>query len=169
MTNELIPATSHIPTANRRPQTIYMNVAKRANSYISTRYFYGQPPLSAQSCNNDFLRRSFAQSTDLPQETSGDDEDPQSASETGGQGQARGRMSERLVQMTDDMIERDSRSAKKAIEEGGFSDELKKKLEARLQEGTFRSENAAAFAQASLPVRSYIYSYEDACLGLTYI
>ena len=63
-------------------------------------------------------------------------------------------MSERLAQMTDGMIEQDGRSTKKAIEEGGFSEELKKKLEARLQEHLFRSENATAFAQANLPVRS---------------
>ena len=61
-------------------------------------------------------------------------------------------MSERLAQMTDEMIEQNDRGAKKAIEDGGFSDELKKKLEARLQENSFRNENAAAFAQASMPV-----------------
>ena len=61
-------------------------------------------------------------------------------------------MSKRLMQMTDEMIERDGRSTKKAIEEGGFSEELKKKIEARIQESSFRSENAAAFAQANLPV-----------------
>lgn len=64
-----------------------------------------------------------------------------------------GRMSGRLAQMTDEMIEQDGQRAKKAIEEGGFSEELKRKLEARLQQSSFRSENAAAFAQASLPVR----------------
>ena len=62
-------------------------------------------------------------------------------------------MSERLAQITDELIEQDGRRAKKAIEEGGFSEELKKKLEARLQESSFRSKNAAAFAQVSLPVR----------------
>lgn len=67
----------------------------------------------------------------------------------------------RLAQITDEMIEQDGRRAKKAIEEGGFSEELKKQLEARLQESSFRSENAAAFAQASLPVRS-IHSLADA-------
>ena len=62
-------------------------------------------------------------------------------------------MSERLMQMTDEMIERDGRNTKKAFEEGGFSEDLKKKLESRIQESSFRSENAAAFAQANLPVR----------------
>ena len=77
-------------------------------------------------------------------------------------------MSKRLAQMTDEMIEQDGRGTKKAVEEGGFSEELKKKLEARLQESSFRSENAAAFAQATLPVRSIFYSYHG-CLEFTYI
>ena len=77
-------------------------------------------------------------------------------------------MSERLMQMTDEMIEQDGRSMKKAFEEGGFSEDLKKKLELRLQESSFRSENAAAFAQANLPVRSNIYR-SDRFLRLTLI
>lgn len=60
-------------------------------------------------------------------------------------------MSGRLEQMTDEMIEQGGRRTKKVIEEGGFSEELRMKLEARLQEGSFRNENVAAFAQTSLP------------------
>ena len=130
-----------------------MNIAKRAESYICIRCIYRLSPLSARLRKNDNLSRGFAQSTVLPHETSKEDEESKPISEANGQGQEEGRMSERLVQMTDEMIERDGRRAKKAIEEGGFSEELKKKLEARLQESSFRSENAAAFAQANLPVR----------------
>ena len=130
-----------------------MNIAKRANSYICARCLYRQSLSSARFCKNEISwRRSSALSTCLPQDTSKDDEDPKGAHEANKQGQSEGRMSERLAQMTDEMIEQDSRSTKKAIEEGGFSEELKKKLEARLRESSFRSENAAAFAQANLPV-----------------
>ena len=66
-------------------------------------------------------------------------------------------MSERLMQMTEEIIDGDGRSMKKAFEEGGFSEDLKKKLESRLQESSFRSENAAAFAQANLPVCSNVF------------
>lgn len=140
-----------VPQANTN--TIYMNLAKRANSYICVRCLCRQFSLSFRYRNND-ISRSFAHSIDLPHETSKDNEDPESTSEANGQGRVEGRMSERLKQMTDEMIERDGRGTKRAIEEGGFSEELKKKLEARLQESSFRSENAAAFAQANLPVRS---------------
>ena len=129
-----------------------MNIAKRY-SYICNPCRYSQSFFFARAVNNGIHSRVFAQSTGSPQEITKIDEskgDP----EANGQGQAEGRMSERLEQMTDAMIEQDGRRAKKAIDEGGFSEELKKKLEARLQESSFRSENAAAFAQASLPVRS---------------
>ena len=131
-----------------------MNIAKGANSYICIRCLYRRYPTLARLRKIGNLSRSFAQSRGLPQETSKHDEKSKSTSNTDGQGQMEGRMSGRLAQMTDEMIEQDGRRAKKAIDEGGFSEELKKKLEARLQESSFRSENAAAFAQASLPVRS---------------
>lgn len=61
-------------------------------------------------------------------------------------------MSRRLSSMTEQSLEEGSRAARKVAEEAGFSDELKKQLEDRISEGTFRSENAAAFAQAEMPV-----------------
>ena len=61
-------------------------------------------------------------------------------------------MTERLAQMTEESIGQGGRSARKAVEAAGFSEELKKKLEERLQESNFRSENAAAFAEINLPV-----------------
>ena len=137
----------------KQTNTTYMNVAKRAKSYICIRCLHRQSPLSARLRNNDNFWRGFAQSTHLSQETSKDDYQSHSTSEADGQGRADGRMWGRLAQMTDEMIQQDGRNAKKSIEEGGFSEELKNKLEARLQESSFRSENAAAFAQATLPVR----------------
>ena len=131
-----------------------MNTAKRANSHVYTRCLYRKSPLSALFLENGHSSRKFAQSAHLPQKISKDDEDPKSVFEPNGESQAEGRMSERLAQMTDEMIEGDVRSTEKAIEEGGFSEELKKKLEARLQESSFRSQNATAFAQANIPVCS---------------
>ena len=131
-----------------------MNVAKGANLYICIRCLYRRYPTLARLRKTGNLSRSFAQSTGLPQETSKDDDKSISTFDTNGQGQTEGRLSGRLAQMTDEMIEQDGRRAKKVIDEGGFSEELKKKLEARLQESSFRSENAAAFAQANLPVFS---------------
>lgn len=63
-----------------------------------------------------------------------------------------GRMSSRLNQMTDESLSHGGRSAEKFIEEAGFSEELKRQLEERIKESTFRSENPAAFAQLNMPV-----------------
>lgn len=61
-------------------------------------------------------------------------------------------MSRRLAEMTDESIEQGGRSAQKAVEEAGFSEELKRRLEARITDGKFKIKNAAAFAQVNMPV-----------------
>lgn len=63
-----------------------------------------------------------------------------------------GRMSSRLKQMTDESLSRGGRGAEKFIEQAGFSEELKKQLEERIKDSTFKSENPAAFAQMNMPV-----------------
>lgn len=63
-----------------------------------------------------------------------------------------GAMSRRLADMTDKTLESGGRTARKAVEEAGFSEEIKKRLEARIQDNTFRSENPAVFAQINMPV-----------------
>lgn len=62
-----------------------------------------------------------------------------------------GRMSSRLAQMTDESL-RQGRSAEKAINEAGFSEDLKRQLEEKIKESAFKSENPAAFAHLNMPV-----------------
>ncbi|TAQ86300.1 hypothetical protein B7494_g5374 [Chlorociboria aeruginascens] len=61
-----------------------------------------------------------------------------------------GAMSRRLSQATEDALLEGGRAGRKAVEEAGFSEELKTKLLKRIEAQKFRSENAAAFAQAGL-------------------
>ena len=75
-----------------------------------------------------------------------------------------GALSRRLAEMTEESIESGGRTAQKILDEAGFSEELKRKLEARIQETGFRNENPAAFAQIDMPVRSPIL---DAVCGMT--
>ena len=70
-------------------------------------------------------------------------------------------MSRRLARMTDESIENDVRGARKAIEEGAFSEELRTQLEARIRDSAFKSENAAAFAQLEMPVCSRLFTTLD--------
>ncbi|KAL8674412.1 MAG: hypothetical protein Q9168_001204 [Polycauliona sp. 1 TL-2023] len=60
-------------------------------------------------------------------------------------------MSRRLSEMTEDNVEHGGRAARKALDEAGFSDELKRRLEAKIADSTFRNDNPAAFTQLSIP------------------
>jgi hypothetical protein len=64
--------------------------------------------------------------------------------------QEAGAMSRRLADATEDAVLEGGRAGRKAIEEAGFSEELKQKLLERVQAQKFQSENAAAFAEAGL-------------------
>ena len=63
-----------------------------------------------------------------------------------------GAMSRRLEEMTEMTVEESGRSARKHLEEAGFSEELRHKLEARITERSFKNENALALAQVNIPV-----------------
>jgi hypothetical protein len=69
-----------------------------------------------------------------------------------------GAMSRRLSEMTEESIETGGRSAANNVEAAGFSEDLKKQLEARIAEGAFRSQNQRAFAEAEIPVWFSFYS-----------
>ncbi|MCJ1424191.1 hypothetical protein MMC29_002078, partial [Sticta canariensis] len=62
-----------------------------------------------------------------------------------------GGMTRRLAQMTDESLEQGGRSTQNAIKEGGFSEELKSRLEAKILDDKFKSSNPAAFAQLNMP------------------
>ena len=78
-----------------------------------------------------------------------------------------GRMSQRLSQMTEEAIEQGDRNIEKVIEGGDFSEELKRKLEQRIQDTSFRNENPAAFAELDMPVS--IYHPSDFLYSSSYI
>ena len=62
-----------------------------------------------------------------------------------------GAMSRRLAEMASDNLETGGRSARKAVEEAGFSEELKARLEEKIASAGFKSDNASAFAQVNIP------------------
>ena len=118
------------------------------------------------SANNVLARqshRSFNQSRNLPQQptqaqaaATEESQKPQDKDGQAGLEEQRGRMSEQLAQLTEEAIEQGGRGARKAVEEAGFSEELKRQLEARIKDSTFKSKNAAALAYANLPVMNPI-------------
>ncbi|KAL8829576.1 MAG: hypothetical protein Q9170_006105 [Blastenia crenularia] len=84
----------------------------------------------------------FHLSASLPQDERASHEDGNDA----------GAMSRRLSEMTEENIEQGGRSARKAIDEAGFSEELKRRLEAKIADSNFRNDNPAAFAQLDMPL-----------------
>lgn len=65
-------------------------------------------------------------------------------------GQEQGAMSRRLAQATEEALLQGGRAGRKAIEEAGFSEELKASILERVEAAQFRSEKVAAFAEAGL-------------------
>ncbi len=70
-------------------------------------------------------------------------------------------MSRRLEELTNQTIEESGRRSKKAVEEAGFSEELKRQLEERIEMTQFNNENAAAFAQIKMPVHFNIHCIKN--------
>ncbi|KAF2739770.1 hypothetical protein EJ04DRAFT_559671 [Polyplosphaeria fusca] len=53
--------------------------------------------------------------------------------------------------MTEESLESGGHGAQKAVDEAGFSEDLKRELQERLASANFRAENRSAFAEAELP------------------
>ena len=63
-----------------------------------------------------------------------------------------GAMSRRLSEMTQEMIRSEGKRGRKAMEDAGFSEELRKQLEDKIAKTAFRAENQQAFSVAEAPV-----------------
>lgn len=61
-----------------------------------------------------------------------------------------GAMSRRLAEATEDAIYEGGRAGRKAVEEAGFSEELKEKLLEKVKSHQFRSSNTSALAEAGM-------------------
>jgi hypothetical protein len=64
--------------------------------------------------------------------------------------QEQGAMSRRLAEATEDALLEGGKAGRKAVEEAGFSDELKSKLLERIEAAKFKSEHAAAFSEIGM-------------------
>ncbi|KAM0693652.1 hypothetical protein Q7P36_006908 [Cladosporium allicinum] len=89
------------------------------------------------------------QSTDTTKDVSQASQEQQNG--TSGKEKEGGAMSRRLEEMASENLQTGGRSARKAVEEAGFSEELKARLQEKIATSSFRSDNASAFAQAELP------------------
>lgn len=62
-----------------------------------------------------------------------------------------GPLARRLEAATEETLFTGGRAGRRAVEDAGFSDELKERLLAKVKDAEFRSEHAAAFAEANMP------------------
>ena len=61
--------------------------------------------------------------------------------------------------MTEESLLEGGRSARKNLQEAGFSDDLKRALEEKIKAATFKSDNAQAFSVLDTPVgQSPVYN-----------
>ena len=139
-----------------------MIVAKRCENLI----YAGNLWRSTRAHTRSRSEATFSSnSSRLPQENENENEDAEGKRMDSPQGDRRG-MSERLSQLTEDAVDQGGRGAKNAINEGGFSEELKKRLEARIQDNAFKSENPAAFAELNLPVsKTVLWNSGRTCIS----
>ncbi|KAK0389831.1 hypothetical protein NLU13_3404 [Sarocladium strictum] len=73
-------------------------------------------------------------------------------SQTGAKGpEEKGAMTRRLEEATEEALLSGGRAGRRAIEDAGFSEELKEKLFDKISEAKFRKQYAGAFAQAAMP------------------
>lgn len=96
-----------------------------------------------------FVPRSFSTSNVRKQDGNSEKKDGSSSQNEPQQESA---MARRLSEMTEDALLEGGRSARKNIQEAGFSEDLKAKLEERLAGSTFKNEYAAAHSIVDMPV-----------------
>ena len=95
--------------------------------------------------------RSFTTSVRLPQSGNASSSQTEKKNNAEREEKEIGAMSRRLTDFTNASIGGGGREAKRFVENTGFSEELKKKLEARIEDTKFRNENSAAFAEINMP------------------
>ncbi|KAK2809390.1 hypothetical protein FQN50_003849 [Emmonsiellopsis sp. PD_5] len=106
------------------------------------------PALEPRVIQRGFTATARAVAQDGQKEKGNEDEKRNGAAES-----EQGAMSRRLSEMAEESMTEGGKSARKNMQEAGFSDELKKRLEERIATagGSFKNEHAAAFSVANMP------------------
>jgi hypothetical protein len=109
---------------------------------------YSPPTIRSQK---SIALRTFSSHSPLAagKATSPSDEDEDAKQNVG---QEEGAMSRRLSEMVEETMDTGSKSDRKLMQDAGFSEELKKKLEERIAQTAFQAENQQAFSEVNMPV-----------------
>ena len=161
LVNVILDINNYLPTWFVKPiiSPSYMPLNSPAISIIHARCLYRQFRLLISYANACDAPRAFSSSSALPLQAgqpaavSEDEAGEKAPDRDGNNSEIRGAMSRRLAEMTDENIEQGGRSAQKAVEESGFSEDLKRQLEQRILDSKFKSDNPGAFSKLTMPVR----------------
>ncbi|PQE25997.1 SIT4 phosphatase-associated protein [Rutstroemia sp. NJR-2017a BBW] len=138
---------SQIPfTCSRCLRALRQRNAVSCLNKASSRRFSQLSPLGKENDGKAAAMSEDASSIEaqiLSQASKGNDTDKPAQKEQGA-------MSRRLAEATEDALFEGGRAGRKAVEEAGFSEELKARLLDRVESAKFKSENASAFAEANL-------------------
>ncbi|KAI1311837.1 hypothetical protein F5Y03DRAFT_290604 [Xylaria venustula] len=101
-------------------------------------------------------RKSYATKPTFSDRPSTDTNTPQNATIPGDaarsdSGSELGPMSRRLEEATEEVLLTGGRAGRRAVEDAGFSEELKERLLAKVQDAQFQSQHAAAISQVNMP------------------
>ena len=112
--------------------------------------------------------KTFSGSASLPQQDAPSNKRVQNErSKVEEEDEAIGAISRRLSNMTAENLQQGGKAAQKSMDEAGFSEDLQRRLEAKIADSIFKSENAAAFAQLDMPVcRASSYPYLSVLTGM---
>ncbi|KAI1812020.1 hypothetical protein GGS20DRAFT_559999 [Poronia punctata] len=113
-----------------------------------------RPYVCARCTPNKFLRNSFnigprnSYATKSSEPSATDDATSDSINQ--GKGSDPGPLARRLEEATEEVLFTGGKAGRRAVEDAGFSEELKERLLEKVKDAEFRSEHAAAFAEAGL-------------------
>lgn len=138
------PASTVPYTCARCLQSLRQQNAASAIVYCSQRTISTKSPLNSQSPEREASEEDAAsiESQILKASTDNVDEAEQGA------------MSRRLEQATEDALFEGGKAGRRAVEDAGFSEELKAKLLEKVEASKFRSENVSAFAELEMTSRA---------------
>ncbi|KAK6612397.1 hypothetical protein H4I96_01610 [Botrytis cinerea] len=122
-----------------KQQNAASNLHKNASRQFSQSPLHGE---DTSKVTKDLEDQASIEAQILKQPSKNDPEKKEAEKELGA-------MSRRLLESTEDALLEGGRAGRKAVEEAGFSEELKARLLERLEASKFKSENASAFTEAS--------------------
>lgn len=136
----------------RFPESIYLDCLQRQYRLVAFHKRHGHVILRYSSTSRSQQEQSRAEDRAEHKDTNRAEEHVEEA----------GGMSRRLAQMTQESLDYGGRRVEKAVEEAGFSEELKRQLEERIRDSKFRSDHPAAFVELNMPV-NMIFFFDADC------